>query len=124
MIAFQDRIRGDVFAPVRFYTPPSHPLIYSKGWPLFFLLCAAELRTFIKFLTKMLLSFCSSVRWDLPCSHSPHARLCRVPSSVIRGRLNLPMSLNPSPLILYHTFGNSDSHFHDEQERTKREILK
>jgi len=103
MSTFWDRIRGDVFAPVRFYTPFPHHL-----------LGAAELRTFIKFLTKMLLSFCSSVRLNLPCSHSPRARLCRVPSSAIRGRLNLPMSLNPSLLILYKHMITSGANYCDE----------
>jgi hypothetical protein len=93
------RIIGDVIAPVRFLTPsPYH------------ILSAVELRTFIQFFTKILLSFCCSFRRNLPCSHSPLTRLNRVPSSVIRGGLSrlgrgLPMSLNPSPLILNNTIG-------------------
>jgi hypothetical protein len=92
MNTLKEKIRGNVFAPVRFYMPFPHHL-----------LSAVELRLFILFTTKMSLSYRISFRWNLPCSHSPRARLCRVPSAVIRGRLNLPMSLNPSPLISNNT---------------------
>ena len=60
---------------------------------LIILLGPAELRMFV--LNSRYKVLCI-VRLIIPCSNSPRARLRRVPSKNDSGRLNLPMSLNPS----------------------------
>jgi hypothetical protein len=58
------------------------------------LLGAAELRTFFQSHAMIIFSYLQLARLTLSCSHSPRARLRRIPSKNDSGRLNLPMSLN------------------------------
>ena len=80
---------GGCFAPVRFLTPfppqPSRPC----GTPRVYSISLQDD-----------LSHPQVCQLFVPCSHSPRARLRRVPSKVDSGRLNLPMSLKPSPNVI------------------------
>jgi hypothetical protein len=99
MSTLYDKIRGNVFASVRFLTPIRTYWIIQRKFLQLTLLGAAELHTFILSHIKIYLSYRCSAPRDLSCSNSLYARLHRVSSALIQGRLNFPMSLNSFPLI-------------------------
>jgi len=90
MSTFKDRIRGDVFAPVRFLTPFHHHFLGVCGSAHAYSYYAHEAST--RSATHLYFSRAHTVL---------DAHFQWVPSKVIRGRLNLPLcrSIHPSDSI-------------------------
>ena len=106
MSTFRDRIRGNVFAPVRFLSPFPHHLLGVCGSAHIDLYSASKAST----VTKVPHIFILHVLIQSSPSDSvgfPRRRCVKAKSSF--------MSLNPSPLILYKMIA-SGTHYCDEPD--------
>ncbi len=106
MSTFRDRISGDVFALVRFLTPPSHPLIYSNGWPLLFL-CVCGSALVCLYSASKASTFRCYTSLFLSCSYSPRRP---TPSGSLVGNSRKAKSLKQRIGSYFHKGGRHPDH--------------